>query len=170
MRIRSLIRAFFLDRVLDGNTSAASVDRGVNRFMGEMLPLLENLESLVVRDNIDIIRSSQLLFRTRLPNIISLAASRNPNSLRMLVDQCSITMRQLCALVLYASANGQQGVEDVLDHIVVCCFIYLFIYLMEGFLLHFLRSKFRDSTCKVYLGFSRRGLRWLVGRNCDISF
>ncbi|KAI4471692.1 large proline-rich protein bag6 [Holotrichia oblita] len=118
MRIRSNIRTFFLERVLDGNTSSASVDRGVNRFMGEMLPLLENLESLVVRDNIDIIRSSQLLFRTRLPNIISLAASRNPNSLRMLVDQCSITMRQLCALVLYASANGQQGVEDVLDHIV----------------------------------------------------
>ncbi|KRT83619.1 hypothetical protein AMK59_3956 [Oryctes borbonicus] len=118
MRMRSNIRNFFLERVLDGNTSTAAVDRGVNRFMVEMQPLLENLENLTVRDDIDIIRSTQLLFRTRLPNIISLAASRNPNSLRMLVDQCSITLRQLCALILHASANGQQGVESVLDHIV----------------------------------------------------
>ncbi|GJQ76871.1 hypothetical protein Trydic_g15077 [Trypoxylus dichotomus] len=118
MRMRSNIRNFFLERVLDGNTSTAAVDRGVNRFMTEMQPLLENLENLTVRDDIDIIRSTQLLFRTRLPNIISLAASRNPNSLRMLVDQCSITLRQVCALILYASANGQQGVENVLDHIV----------------------------------------------------
>ena len=72
-----------------------------------------------VRDDIDIVRSATMLFRTRLPNIISLAASRNPNSLRMLVDQCRITITQFFALVLNASANGQQGVEDVVHHMVV---------------------------------------------------
>lgn len=60
-----------------------------------------------------------MLFTARLPNIISLAASRSPNSLRMLVEQCRITARQFFALILHASANGQAGVEEVLNHIVV---------------------------------------------------
>lgn len=72
-----------------------------------------------VRDDIDIVRSTQMLFRARLPNIINLAVSRSPNALRMLVDQCHITARQLCALTVRASASGPPGVEDIFNRIVV---------------------------------------------------
>lgn len=72
-----------------------------------------------VRANIDIVRSTQMLFRARLPNIISLAASHSPNSLRMLVEQCRITARQLVALIRNSSVNGELGVMEVIEHMVV---------------------------------------------------
>lgn len=72
-----------------------------------------------MKDDIDIVRSVQMLFRARLPNIINLAISRSPNALRMLVDQCRITARQLCALILRASSRGQDGVLELYEQIVV---------------------------------------------------
>lgn len=118
MRIRRDLRNFFLFQILNGVPNANNTDRGVNRLLSEMQPFLENLGRLNVRDDIDIVRSAQMLFRARLPNIISLAASHSPNSLRILVEQCRITARQLTALALYASVNGQSGVEEVIEHIV----------------------------------------------------
>lgn len=72
-----------------------------------------------MRDDIDVVRSTQMLLRLRLPNIISLGVSRNPNSLRCLINQCRITARQFFALLLHASANGVQGIEEVLEHVIV---------------------------------------------------
>ncbi|XP_025837010.1 large proline-rich protein bag6-like [Agrilus planipennis] len=118
MRIRSSIRNFFLVRVMNGSCSSVAIDRGVNRILSEMQPLFNHLNALPTRDDIDLVRSAQSLFRARLPNIISLATSRSPNSLRMLVDQCLITAKQFGALILRASRNGQPGVEVVLDSIV----------------------------------------------------
>lgn len=125
VRIRRELRRFFLYRILNGFPSSANVDIGVNRLLSEMQSFLENLSRLSTRDDIDIVRSTQMLFRARLPNIISLAASNSPNSLRMFVDQCRITARQLCALVLNSSANGQPGVEEVVEHIIVRILIYI---------------------------------------------
>lgn len=71
------------------------------------------------RDDIDIVRSVQTLLRARLPNIITLVVSRNPNSLKMVIDQFRITGRQLWALALRASRNGRHGVENVFDSILV---------------------------------------------------
>ncbi|XP_022904804.2 large proline-rich protein bag6 isoform X1 [Onthophagus taurus] len=118
MRIRGNIRRFFLNRVMDGTANTASIDRAVNRLVNEMQPFINDLGNLQVRNNIDIVRSTTMLFRNRLPNIISLTASRNPNSLRLLVEQCKITIRQFFALIVYASANGIPGVEDVLQNMV----------------------------------------------------
>lgn len=36
MRVRNELREFFLRRVLDGSSSTAAVDRGVNRIIAEM--------------------------------------------------------------------------------------------------------------------------------------
>lgn len=72
-----------------------------------------------IRDDIDIVRSVQMLLRSRLPNIINLSISRSPNALRMLVDQCRITLRQLCALVIRANTRGQDGILEVFEQLVV---------------------------------------------------
>lgn len=72
-----------------------------------------------MRNDIDVIRSAEMLFRARLPNIINLSTSRSPNALRLLVNQCTITARQLCALVVTASATGETGVQEVFERIVV---------------------------------------------------
>lgn len=60
-----------------------------------------------------------MLFRARLPNIITLGMSRSPNSLRSLINQCRITGRQFLALILHSSANGIVGVEIVLEYLLV---------------------------------------------------
>lgn len=72
-----------------------------------------------VRDDIDIVRSAQMLLRSRLPNIINLTISRSPNALRMLVEQCRITLRQLCALLVRANTRGQDGIVDIFEQAVV---------------------------------------------------
>lgn len=87
-----------------------------------------------IRDDIDIVRSIQLLLRSRLPNIISLCTSRSPNALRMLVEQCRITLRQLSALIIRANNRGQDGVVEVLEQLIVSYFFVnslsvFFIYL-----------------------------------------
>lgn len=71
------------------------------------------------RDDIDVVRSAQMLFRARLPNIINLVISRSPNALRMLIDQCRITARQFCALIVRANSRGQEGIVEILDQTVV---------------------------------------------------
>lgn len=72
-----------------------------------------------VQDDIDMVRSAEQLFRHRLPNIINIAINLNPNSVRLLLDQCITTARQLFSLTLRASANGQQGVEQLFEQIMV---------------------------------------------------
>lgn len=72
-----------------------------------------------VQDDIDIVRSTQMLLRNRLPNIINLSISRSPNALRMLVDQCRITLRQLCALLIRANTRGQDGILEIIEQSVV---------------------------------------------------
>ncbi|KAK4877337.1 hypothetical protein RN001_009843 [Aquatica leii] len=115
MRIRNQLRNFFLYRILDGCQGSAAIDRGVDRLLNEFQPLLDHLSALETRDDIDIVRSVQTLLRARLPNIISLVASRSSNSLKMVVDQIRTTGRQFCALALRASQNGRQGVENIFD-------------------------------------------------------
>lgn len=68
-----------------------------------------------VRDDIDVVRSVQMLLRSRLPNIINLTISRSPNALRMLFDQCQITLRQLGALLIRANTRGQDGIVEVFE-------------------------------------------------------
>ncbi|KAF5303718.1 hypothetical protein FQR65_LT00862 [Abscondita terminalis] len=115
MRIRNQLRNFFLYRILDGCQGSAAIDRGVDRLLNELQPILDHLAGLQTRDDIDIVRSVQTLLRARLPNIISLVASRSPNSLKMVVDQIRTTGRQFCALAVRASQNGRQGVENIFD-------------------------------------------------------
>lgn len=80
-----------------------------------------------VRDDIDIVRSVQLLLRSRLPNIISLCTSRSPNAMRMLVEQCRITLRQLCALIIRANNHGQDGVVEIIQQLLVSYFSINFL-------------------------------------------
>lgn len=75
--------------------------------------------ALPVRDDIDMVRSAEQLFRHRLPNIINIAINLNPNSVRLLLDQCITTAQQLCSLTLRASSNGQEGVEQVFEQVMV---------------------------------------------------
>lgn len=77
-----------------------------------------------VRNDIDIVRSAQMLLRSRLPNIINLTISRSPNALRMLVDQCRITLRQLCALLIRANTRGQDGLLEIFEQSVVSYYIF----------------------------------------------
>ncbi|KAJ8919800.1 hypothetical protein NQ315_006329 [Exocentrus adspersus] len=116
-RNRVEIQNFFRLRICEGDTSPAGVDRGVDRVIAEMQPFLENFRSLPVQGDIDMVRSAEQLFRHRLPNIINIAVNLNPNSVRLLLDQCITTAQQLFALTLTASANGQQGVEQVFEQI-----------------------------------------------------
>lgn len=59
-----------------------------------------------------------MLFRSRLPNILTLAASSSPGSLRVLVEQCRITARQFCALIIYSNTEREQGPQIVMEHMV----------------------------------------------------
>lgn len=76
-----------------------------------------------VRDDIDVVRSAETLFRQRLPSIINLASTLTTNtaatSIRSLVDQVVTTLKHMCALILRASQNGQPGVEQIFEEIVV---------------------------------------------------
>lgn len=72
-----------------------------------------------VRDDIDIVQSVLQLFKARFPYIIFLVLSRNTRSLTCLVEQCIVTMRHLCALLMHCSANGQRDVEEVFKSMVV---------------------------------------------------
>lgn len=79
-----------------------------------------------VRDNIDLVESMTQLCRARFPLIISLLMSRMPNcpgSVRGLVDECLLTLRQLCALVLNICEDGQTGVEGIFREIIVSIII-----------------------------------------------
>lgn len=116
-RNRTEIQNFFRTRVCEGDTSPSGVDRGVDRIIAEMQPFLENFRALPVRDDIDMVRSAEQLFRHRLPNIINIAINLNPNSVRLLLDQCITTAQQLCSLTLRASSNGQEGVEQVFEQV-----------------------------------------------------
>jgi hypothetical protein len=139
-RITSEIQTFFNTRVLDGSNTPEAVNAGVDRFVSEMQPFFQNFVSsktpapstpvthtdcflfqsrLRVRDDIDIVRSVEALFRRRLPDVITTATNLTSNNMRTLVDQCLILARMMCALALHASANGQQGVEETFQQIIV---------------------------------------------------
>lgn len=114
VRIRPALRTFFRNRVLEGECpTQAAIDRGANRLITELRPILELLNTMRVRDNIDIVQSATQLCRSRFPNIITQVMSRTTGSLRSLVDQCLLTIRQLCALALHSCTDGQEGVEEV---------------------------------------------------------
>jgi hypothetical protein len=117
-RITSEIQTFFNTRVLDGSNTPEAVNAGVDRFVSEMQPFFQNFSRLRVRDDIDIVRSVEALFRRRLPDVITTATNLTSNNMRTLVDQCLILARMMCALALHASANGQQGVEETFQQII----------------------------------------------------
>ncbi|KAG5900468.1 hypothetical protein JTB14_010882 [Gonioctena quinquepunctata] len=111
------IQNFFRTRVCDGDTTPSGVDRGVDRLIAEMRPFLESFRTMAVRDDIDMVRSAEQLFRQRLPNIINIAINLNTNSVRLLLDQCLTTAKQLLALVMLASSDGQPGVERTIEQL-----------------------------------------------------
>ncbi|CAG9856439.1 unnamed protein product [Phyllotreta striolata] len=111
------IQNFFRTRICEEDTSPAGVERAVEKLIRELQSFLENFASLPVRNNIDIVRSSEQLFRQRLPNIIVVALNLNSNTTSILVDQCITTAKQLLALTLLASSSGQRGVEQVFERI-----------------------------------------------------
>lgn len=74
---------------------------------------------LSVRGDVDIVRSIELLFRRKLPDIITTAANLNQDNLRSLVNQCLNLAKLMCAMSLNVSANGQQGVEETFQQVIV---------------------------------------------------
>ncbi|GLV33829.1 uncharacterized protein CBL_11286 [Carabus blaptoides fortunei] len=114
VRIRPALRTFFRNRVLEGECpTQAAIDRGATRLITELRPILELMNTMRIRDNIDVVQSATQLCRSRFPNIITQVMSRTTGSLRSLVDQCLLTIRQLCALALHSCTDGQEGVEEV---------------------------------------------------------
>lgn len=75
--------------------------------------------SLSTRDNINMVRSAEELFRSRLPSIINTAVNLSPETVRSLFDQCVVTTKVLLALTLYVSVTGQQGVEQIYEQLMV---------------------------------------------------
>lgn len=65
------------------------------------------------------VRSTEQLFRIRLPGIISTAVNLSPETVRSLFDQCVTTAKQLLALTLFVSVNGQQDVEEIYERLLV---------------------------------------------------
>ncbi|XP_074038258.1 large proline-rich protein bag6-A isoform X3 [Leptinotarsa decemlineata] len=111
------IQNFFRTRICNGDVTPTGVDRGVGRLITEMQPFLESFRSLAVRGDIDMVRSAEQLFRQRLPNIISVGINLNPNNVRLLLEQCITTGKQLLALILLASSDGQPGVERTVEQV-----------------------------------------------------
>lgn len=69
------------------------------------------------------VRSAEQLFRQRLPEIITTAMNLTPDTVRTLLNLCVSTAKQLLALTLYASLNGQQGVEQIYEQLMVIDYI-----------------------------------------------
>ncbi|CAH0547365.1 unnamed protein product [Brassicogethes aeneus] len=116
-RCRSEIENFVRTRILDNDTSPEGVNSGAERILTEMRPFFENFRLIPARDNIDVVRSSENIFRTRIPNMINLAINLNPSNIRVLIDHCLTTIKHLCALTLRACSTGQPGVEQVFEQI-----------------------------------------------------
>lgn len=83
--------------------------------------------SLPARDNINMVRSAEQLFRVRLPVIVNAAVNLNPETVRNLFDECVTTAKQLLALTLHVSMSGQQGVEQIYEQLMVSWreFVYI---------------------------------------------
>ncbi|CAH1179566.1 unnamed protein product [Phaedon cochleariae] len=111
------LQSFSRTRICDGDTTPAGIDRGVDRLITEMQPFLESFRTLAVQGDIDMVRSAEQLFRQRLPNIINIAINLNANNVRLLLNQCLTTSKQLLALILMASSEGQQGVEQIVTQV-----------------------------------------------------
>lgn len=65
------------------------------------------------------VRSVECLFRKRLPSIITSASNLNSENMRSLIEQCFALNRMMFALAVHTSANGEQGVEDSFQQLIV---------------------------------------------------
>ncbi|VEN55955.1 unnamed protein product [Callosobruchus maculatus] len=114
------VQNFVRTRWCNGDTTPEGINNAVDRVIAELQPFLAHLNTLPVRNDIDLVRSSERVFRQRLPTIINLALRLNVGgNLQLLIQQLLSTAKTLLALALHASANGQQGVEQILDQIIV---------------------------------------------------
>lgn len=71
------------------------------------------------------VRTAQELFRQRLPDIINMTINLNPENVRTLLNSCIETAKQLLALTLNASRNGQQGVEQIFEQVMVSIYFHV---------------------------------------------
>lgn len=71
------------------------------------------------RNDIDMLRSAERLLRLRLPEIVTSGVNLTAESVRALLDQCVSATKHLLALALHVSSTGQQGVEQIYEHLMV---------------------------------------------------
>lgn len=117
LRNRQEIRNFVRTRVLNGPPDSSNISGGTDRLIAEMQPFLQHFRHLPVRDNIDMVRSSENLFRSRFPELITTAANLESSNVHILIQAFVNTVKDLCALAMRSSASGQEGVEQLHDHI-----------------------------------------------------
>ncbi|XP_066144922.1 large proline-rich protein bag6-B isoform X1 [Euwallacea fornicatus] len=129
------IQEFFLNEVCRNDTTDAGITRATERILTDFAPIISALESVPARENIDMVRTIEGFFRQRVPGIIRLAintgARTEGNSVQDVSNLLSIqdasnllstiwlTVRELLALAVHCSANGQQGVESACEDIMV---------------------------------------------------
>nr|CAH7729714.1 unnamed protein product [Callosobruchus chinensis] len=113
------VQNFVRTRWCNGDTTPEGINSAVDRLIAEFQRFLEYFNTLPVRNDIDLVRSSERVLRQRLPTIIKLALRLTVGgNLQLLLQQLLSTVKTLLALALHASANGQQGVEQILEQIV----------------------------------------------------
>lgn len=77
-----------------------------------------------MRENVDMVRSSENLLRHRFSELIAIAANLEQSNVQLLIQQFVNLIKDLCALALSNSSNGQEGVEQLSDRILVkFCFL-----------------------------------------------
>nr|CAI5828195.1 unnamed protein product [Callosobruchus analis] len=110
------VQNFVRTRWCNGDTTPEGINSAVDRLIAELQPSLEHFNTLPVRNEIDLVRSSERVLRQRLPTIINLALRLNvAGNLQSLLQELLCMVKTLLALALHASANGQQGVEQILE-------------------------------------------------------
>ncbi|CAG9767941.1 unnamed protein product [Ceutorhynchus assimilis] len=117
------IQGFFLTAVCQNDTTDAGVARAAVRLIGDLNPIITALESIPARENINMSRTIDGFFSQRVPDIIRMAVnsgSRGEGSNgQNFVTTVWRAIRELFALAIHCSSEGQRGVEDVFEQIVV---------------------------------------------------
>lgn len=123
------IRNFFLTQVCQNDTSDSGIARATERIMADFAPIKSALESIPPRDNIDMVRTIDGFFRQRVPPIIQMAINLRPRTeagesqdTANFVSNIWSTTRDLLTLAVHCSANGQEGVQNACNQVLMSTF------------------------------------------------
>ncbi|XP_076263344.1 large proline-rich protein bag6-A isoform X2 [Rhynchophorus ferrugineus] len=116
------VQRFVLNDICQNDITDSGIQRATDRVINDCRPIITALESVPPRDGIDMTRTINNFFRQRMSAFIQLVVNPQSedqrNSSRTdLVTTLWTAAKELLALAIHCSANGQQGVEAACEEL-----------------------------------------------------